>query len=255
MRMLNAALVLPVVLATSSAGADCRYDAPREAQLDAVGLQRIEIDAGAGELRILGRSGSAEISVRGTACASNRGRLEEIELRATRSGDTARIEVTIPSGGWSLFSGDNRLDLEIDVPDSIPLEVLDSSGAVEVSGIASLDLQDSSGSIEIDDVSGDVRVRDSSGSIGIERVGGDIRISDSSGQIEVAEVSGSVTIDEDGSGSIEIVDVERDVRVRRDGSGHIAVRRIGGDFVVDHDSSGGIRHSDVEGAVRIPNKR
>jgi hypothetical protein len=254
MRIVCAGLAVAALLQPRPSAAECRYDAPREAQLDAQGLRVVRIEAKAGELRIHG-SGGDQVRIRGTACASSRDRLEEVALRAERDGDTARIEVEIPEGDWSLFGESSRLDLEIDVPESVALDVEDSSGSVEVSGVVSLSLQDSSGSIDVTDVAGDVSVRDSSGEIEIESVGGDVRISDGSGSIEVRDVVGSVTIDEDGSGSIDISDVERDVRIGRDGSGSIDVERVGGDFTVEHDGSGGIRHREIAGRVDIPRRR
>jgi len=254
MRIVCAGLAVAALLQPRPSAADCRYDAPREARLDGQGLRRVRIEAKAGELRIQGRGGT-QVEIRGTACAPSRDRLEEVVLRAERDGDTARIEVEIPDADWSLFGGSSRLDLEIDVPEAVELDVEDSSGPVEVSGVASLRLQDGSGSIEVTDIAGDVSVRDSSGEIEIESVAGDVRISDGSGSIEVRDVVGSVTIDEDGSGSIDVSDVEHDVRVGRDGSGSIEVERVGGDFTVERDGSGGIRHREVAGRVDVPKRR
>jgi len=237
MRIVSPGLTLAALAALSSpVAAQCDYEAPREARVEASGLRSIVIDAEAGELRVVGRRGSADVEVRGTACASSRRRLEEIQVRVTRSGDVARIETEVPRGGWSLFGGSDRLDLEIDVPDSVPIEITDGSGPVEVRGVAALQLEDGSGSIRVEDVSGDVSVRDGSGGIELERIAGDVRISDGSGGIDVFDVSGSVTIEADGSGGIE-------------------VRRIRGDFLVERDGSGGVRHRDVEGRVQIPQRR
>jgi hypothetical protein len=254
MRIVCAALAIAALLQPRPGAADCRYDEPREAGLDAVGVRRVRVDAKAGALRIHGGTGS-RVEVRGTACASSRDRLEKITLRAERDGDEVRIDVEMPEGDWSLFGGGSRLDLEIDVPESVELDIEDSSGALEISDVASLRLEDSSGSIEVTHVAGDVSVRDSSGEVEIEAVTGDVRISDGSGSIRVRDVRGSVTVDEDGSGSIDVSDVERDVRIGRDGSGSIRVERVGGDFTVERDGSGGIRHRDVEGRVDVPGKR
>ena len=235
----------------------CDYEEPRTATLDAAGLERVVVRARAGSLSIVGKSGLGEVRVEGIACAGKRDHLESVRLVTERTGSTATIEVEIPDTDWSMFSGTSpRLDLEVDVPHGVALEVKDSSGAMEIRGVGSADVQDSSGEIVIEDVSGDLRIDDSSGSIEVSDVSGDVRLEDSSGGIEVRRVGGSVVVDRDSSGSIEVEKVQQNVLVRRDSSGSISVADVGGDFTVERDSSGSIHYEDVEGRVDIPeNKR
>ena len=162
----------------------------------------------------------------GTACAGTADDLDRVELTATRSGSAILIEAhTADTGG--------RLDLLLEVPDTLPLEIDDTSGSVEIADVAAVDLRDSSGGIDIAGVAGDVRVRDGSGGIDISGVGG------------------SVIIEDDGSGSIDITAVGRDVIVEDDGSGSIDVADVGGDFIVRDGGSGGVRHNGVAGRVDI----
>ena len=249
-----------VILSLSAVPAhtdSCRYEEPRTATLDGAGLERVVVKALAGSLVIVGKSGLNEVRVEGIACAGKQDHLESIRLVTERTGTTATIEVEIPETNWSLFSGSSpRLDLEVEVPHGVALDVRDSSGAMEIRGVGSADVQDSSGEIVIEDVSGDLRIDDSSGSIEVSDVSGDVRLEDSSGSIEVRRVGGSVVVDRDSSGSIEIEKVQRDVLVRRDSSGSISVADGGGNFTVERDSSGSIRYENVKGRVDIPaNKR
>lgn len=235
-------------------GDDCDHRAERAASVPASGADLVRIAARAGALRVEGRPGLSEVRIRGEACASHERYLEGIELRAERVGDEVRVEAVMPEmRGFGSFAA--RLDLVIEVPELLPLDVDDSSGVVEIRGVAALRLRDSSGEIDVSDVRGEVEVDDSSGEIRLAGVRGDVRLRDSSGGIEVRDVAGSVLVERDGSGEIDVADVERDVRIERDGSGSISVAGVRGDFVVERDGSGGIRHRDVAGAVRVPGRK
>ena len=238
--MQTASLVSALVLlaATPAAGAAQSDDftAPREGTASASGASRVEVEARAGSLRIEGREGLGEVRVRGTARASDRETLEDIKLVVEREGSTVVVRVEIPDGPGVRFGRWNAaLDLVVEVPSTMALDVRDSSGDAVIRGVASLDLQDSSGDLELENIGGTVRVEDSSGGIYVRDVRGDVRVSDSSGEIEVSRVTGTVTVDHDSSGGIDV-------------SG------VGGDFVVRRDGSGGISYRDVKGSVDIPRR-
>jgi hypothetical protein len=212
-----------------------RYSASRTAQLDAEGVRLVRIDARAGQLTVTGRSGLAQVTVRGTARSNQERYLDDIRLVAERRGDVVRIVVDIPVHDWRLLRNVERaLDLTIELPAGIPVDVRDTSGDVAIAG------------------TGDVAVEDGSGTVTIERIAGDVRVTDGSGDVEVRDVSGTVTIESDGSGNLRIEDVRGSVVVEEDGSGSIAVRRVGGSFTVRRDGSGGIDYVAVQGDVSLP---
>ncbi|MEM7356133.1 MAG: DUF4097 family beta strand repeat-containing protein [Acidobacteriota bacterium] len=231
-------------------GDDCDHTAPREEVIDAAGAELVEIDASAGFLRVLGSDGAGQIQVRGEACASSERLLEDVQLEVRQSGDRVRIDVEIPDSSWGR-SSTARLDLVIEVPSNVAVEIDDGSGSIEVRNVASAEIDDGSGSIEVRDVAGDLAIDDGSGEIEAINVAGEVRIDDGSGAIDLRQV-GSVMIDEDGSGEIDIEEVYGDVMVRSDGSGSISVRDVDGDFTVRRDGSGGINHRAVAGLVDIP---
>ena len=207
-------------------GLQCDLTAPRAAELAVGDATQVTVRARAGSLRIEGRPGLTSVRASGTACAGTADDLDRVELTATRSGSAILIEVhTAETRG--------RLDLLLEVPDTLPLEIDDTSGSVEIADVAAVDLRDSSGGIDIAGVAGDVRVRDGSGGIDISGVGG------------------SVIIEDDGSGSIDITAVGRDVIVEDDGSGSIDVADVGGDFIVRDGGSGSVRHNGVAGRVDV----
>jgi hypothetical protein len=238
MRFQLAALALAVAVPVASRAQN--YDEPRNATVPASGVTLLKVDARAGQLRITGRTDLTEVRVRGTARASSRGVLADIKLEAAREGNEIRVRAIIPEHrDRDCCDWDDQalLDLVIEVPAKLAVDVDDTSGDMTIESVAA--------KVRIDDNSGNIRVRDA---------GGDIWISDTSGGIDIRGVKGSVDIDEDSSGEIEVYDVTGSVHVGRDSSGSIDVSRVGGDFVVEHDGSGSIDYDDVKGKVDIPRK-
>lgn len=262
-------LALLMLIAALPAAADCDHSKSLDATLAVDGAELLEIVAEAGSLRIDGSDGAREVRVEGRACASSERLLDEIELTTRRDGDRLVVigKTDHDQSGWRSYA---RLDLVVEVPSDLALEVEDGSGETRVRNVASLDLVDGSGEIDIADVAGDVRIDDGSGELNLQRVGGDVEIDDGSGSLWLRDV-GSVSSLVDGSGEIEIDGVRGDVRIRDDGSGGIVVRdvtgsvvigsdgsgsirvaSIGGDFTVRSDGSGSISFDDVEGKVSTP---
>ncbi len=235
--LIVAALVVGVTPALQAQWAS-RYSEVRTAQLDARNVRVVRIEARAGGLRVVGRSGVSEVRVRGTARASAERWLQDLQIVAERRGDEVRIVAVIPELDWrrSLGNVERALDLIIEIPAGLAVDVTDTSGDVDVSGAGDVDIEDGSGNVRIESVAGDVRVRDGSG------------------DVEVRDVAGHVTVLSDGSGNLSLYDVRRSVLVEEDGSGDITVRRVGGSFTVRRDGSGGITTSSVEGTISVPSR-
>ncbi len=233
---MKAALSVAILLASAgTAGAswsECNHRSPREATVQAQGARRIRVIAGAGDLKIHGQAGASTVAVHGTACSSRESGLDEIKVIAERRGDEIYVEAAMPDE-W--LGGARGLDLVLDVPSSLPLDVEDGSGSAEIRDVAALKIEDGSGELRIEDVAGEVRVTDGSGDIVIDRVGSVVVESDGSGSMRINGVKGSVVVHDDGSGSIDVSDV-------------------GGDFAVEHDGSGGIAYDGVRGGVTVPRR-
>jgi hypothetical protein len=225
---------------------NCDLTAARNATVEVGDATRVRVKARGGALEIDGRPNLSEVRIAGTACADDQGALDRIELVAERDGSDLLIEARTQGT-------DGRLALVIELPDSLPVVVDDTSGSIRISRVAAVAVDDSSGSIRLDEIAGDVTVKDESGSIDIDEVAGSVTImEDGSGGIDINGVEGSVTIEDDGSGGIDISDVRQNVMIEEDGSGGIYVSDVGGDFVVRRDGSGGIRHDRVDGQVSTP---
>src|SRR5689334_23728248 len=165
-------LALTTVAASASAGwfGDCEYTAPRNASAPVAGLTRIVIIGRAGELRVTGSRGAAEVRAKGTACASDRDMLPKMTLTATRSGSELRIEANMPESDF--WGGSRTLDFEVSVPSDIPLRIDDTSGELNVENVGPADIHDRSGSLHVRDVFGDLSIDDTSGEITVEHVSG-----------------------------------------------------------------------------------
>jgi DUF4097 and DUF4098 domain-containing protein YvlB len=274
-----ALMTLALAPATSLAWGDgCKFTAERAGGVDAKGVEKVVIRAGAGDMKVVGRTAAVRVEARGVACAAKQALLDDTQVSVRREGNIVYVETALPqetAGGWSWGDNDYAyIDLGIALPANIPVEAVDSSGDSDFEDLGSLNFQDSSGDIDIKRIAGLVDLSDSSGDIDVESVGS-IKVRDSSGDIEVEDVRGDVEVELDSSGDIQIVKVAGNVRVRQDSSGNIRVEevkggvavdsdssgdiyaeRVSGDFTVSEDGSGNIGHDSIGGRVSLPsNKR
>jgi len=235
---------------------DCDFRAERSLDVDPKGLSLFKLDTGAGDLVVEGVPGLAKIEIRGKACASEEDVLAGIQLFQQREGAISTVGTKIPDEGhdWSLFGSHYAyMDVRVRMPSGLKLDLRDSSGDLEVSGLTNgLDLKDSSGDILLHDLVGTVNVTDTSGDINVHGISGDFTVlSDSSGDINVDDVKGSAVVEEDSSGDITLKHVTGDARVDRDSSGDINLIDIGRDAVVGADGSGDIVADDVKGNFTV----
>lgn len=231
--------VLLVILITISSWSG-EYNMERELTLDAQAIKLLEIDCGAGFLKVQGVDDAKAIEVQAEIYVSNidRDKAEDflektVRLYLERDGDQAILEsdYEYKNSLWEKIFDDRpnvRIDLTVQVPRTIDLKIDDGSGYIVVEKIdGSVRLDDGSGETTLRGISGDVWLDDGSGEIHISDVGGDVEIDDGSGVIIVRDVSGNVRVD-DGSGSIEIRGVAKDVIIEEDGSGSIDISEVKG---------------------------
>ena len=236
---------------------DCKYEKKIDMTLDLSSSDSLSIIAAAGDLDITGLAGTQEAVIHGRVCASKEDWLKAANIM-TQSGSQALISADLPdiNGGWSLTGNSYiSMDLRIQVPQDLILEVKDSSGDMFLKDVSVATISDSSGDLEIDSGRHAVSIRDSSGDIDIDRSMADVTIeSDSSGDIYVSDIQGSLLVVRDSSGDIEARHIDGDVTVERDSSGGISARDVTGDFSVLRDGSGSITSNNVQGTVNIPEK-
>jgi hypothetical protein len=256
-RLASTLLVASAALVAAGGFAgDCAYSGIREVSVNGGGVRKVRILASAGTLRVAGRQGAREVRARGKACAPSSRVLATVQLTAKRVGDEVRIEARVPSSSLHFsFWTSPSLDFVVDMPATVPLEIEDGSGDMQVSRVASVVIEDGSGDIDVYDVDGDVRLLDGSGDMTIRDVRGGVRLSDGSGDVVVRRTVGSVQVDCDGSGDLEFANIGGSVIVESDGSGSIEADGVGGAFTVANDGSGGIHFARVRGVVRVPSAK
>lgn len=235
------------------------YGEIKELSLSSEGISEMKIECGAGFLKIKGVDGLKEIKVQADIIAGNKKgeKLKEfmdenVELELKRHSDKAVLISRMEPSRFSFFfmkNKDNRIDLTVEVPKEINIEIKDGSGEIELENIkGEVDIDDGSGSMYVSDVNGELQIHDGSGSIGINNVDGKIEIHDGSGELDIKNIKGKTDII-DGSGSIDIKDVVGNITIS-DGSGDINVEKEKGDLDI-HDGSGSLWAIDIDGNVEI----
>ncbi len=278
MRKLAAAslAVSLLVFATIAGAEECRYSAPRNADIDAAGLHSLLLRLGSSDLDIRGVPGLNRIEVRGTACASKQEWLKDMQVSTGRSGDQAKVDAEhyTDTSIFNLF-GDSYayLKLQVRVPQTLAVKIDSGSGDMQANGLASLDVDTGSGDLIADDIAGSVALQLGSGDVRASHVGsvnlrgtgsgdvhvdgvqGDVQADHSgSGDLSFSNVRGSVRVGSTGSGDIGFTDIGRDAEVGSTGSGDVTANGVGGNFTVRATGSGDVRYHDVKGKVSVPNQ-
>jgi hypothetical protein len=229
----------------------------RNLVLPSEGIDTLVIKCGAGSLKLSGVSAGGEIQV----TAQNEGEnFSETDFKAylqknlTLSLHKQANRAILQSDFKQPTKPDQdaRINLKIEIPDDINLDIVDGSGSIGIKALkADLRIDDDTGSIKVKDVTGEVRIGDSSGSIAIEETTGDVFIADGSGSIAIEAVTGNLNI-KDGSGKIKIVDIDGNVTVS-DGSGSIEIQDVSKNvlIIIREEGSGLVEVEGAKGKVTI----
>lgn len=209
--------------------------------LAAEGITQLEIDSGAGFLKVQGVEGlkaievKAEILARGVDEKDMKKFIEDhIKLTLENKGGRAVLVSEVKERLFFSFH-DVQIDLTVNIPEKMDLNVDDGSGRIEISSIAgNLNIEDGSGGIQVEDIQGDVEINDGSGEIEVKEITGNVSIEDGSGSMTVLNVGGNVTVD-DGSGSIDVDGVGKDLILKDTGSGSVNHRNVKGRVIEPND--------------------
>ena len=229
----------------------------RDLSMPAEGIDTLVINCGAGSLNLRGVSPGDKIRIIAQIEGENFSATEfkemirknvQISLDKKTNQSILQSDLKLPVNP----DQDARINLKIEIPETINVNIIDGSGSVDVRALrANLNIDDDTGSIKIKNISGDVRIRDSSGGIVIEDVAGNVFVTDGSGSITIEAVQGDLNV-KDGSGKIEIVDIEGNVTVS-DGSGTIEIQDIEKNvlIIIREEGSGLVEVEGVKGRVTI----
>lgn len=220
-------IVMAMFAASLAEAAWFDYEERRDLELDATGIEELEIESRAGSITVDGTDGdriivNATIRVDERDDAARQLIEDYLDLTLARDGGLAILDA-----GFDHPGVDVSIDLLVRIPAGMNVTIDDGSGSITVGGTRSfVRIEDGSGSIALTDIAG-ASIDDGSGSIEINGSSEDVEIIDGSGSITVRGVAGSVVVD-DGSGSISIVDVERDVIIEESGSGGLKISDVRG---------------------------
>lgn len=253
MRRFLVASMLCVPLAALAAS-PCKYQAPRNLQLDLTGIRGVQIDVHSQDLHLTGSSGAKGFSVTGRACASDQGALDDLQVTHRRDGDQLLVDI----GGnnhlsLSLFgSSYASLEVTVQMPDNLPVTVSVGSGDADVTGVQALKSHVGSGDLHVRRVAGSLGTSVGSGDIDVSDVGSLDLGSVGSGDFKGDGIRGDVRIGSIGSGDVTLRGVAGHVRAETLGSGDLQVHDVGGDFSLGAKGSGDVDHSGVKGKVSVP---
>lgn len=267
-----ACAALLAVSFAAGAAEPCRYSAPRNAEIDAAGLQRLSVQIGPDDLVIRGEPGITKIEVSGTACASREDWLKDVQVETARHGESASV---VARDGdhhvqFSPFGGSYAyLKLDVRVPQALAVKLTEGSGDADVAGVGALDASVGSGDLKVHGIagafalsvgSGDVVASDvgnlalssvGSGDVNVDGVRGEVRVDGvGSGGLGLRHVTGGVSVGSVASGDVKLAGVGGNVALGSIGSGDVGIRDAKGDVTVKAVASGDVRIERAGGSVR-----
>jgi DUF4097 and DUF4098 domain-containing protein YvlB len=224
-------------------------------ELSTKDIHSIHIICGSGYLDVFGVERNDRIKVTATVKISGiaQNMLEEFldkHVLLSLKKRTRKAVLQSEFKNKNLMKADAKIDLTVEVPKSLSVDIDDGSGSIFVTGIAKnlkivdgsgsieirmtagpISISDGSGAIDLTDITGNLEVKDGSGKINIDRVKGNVYIVDSSGSMTIKDIDGSLTVT-DGSGSIEISDVTQNVFIKEAGSGTLEIDGVKGKVIM-----------------------
>lgn len=253
MRRIALALLLFAPLSVYAAD-QCKYQAPRNLQLDLAGVRGVQIDVNSYDLHVNGAPGAKQGVVTGRACASDPSLLDKLQITQRREGDQLIVELGgRNNGSFHLFgSFSTNLEANVQLPPELPLTVRVGSGDASVAGMQQLRSMVGSGDLHASGIAGAFDTSVGSGDVDASDVGSLHAGSVGSGDLRVSGIKGDARIGSIGSGDVTLHGVGGSVRADTLGSGDLGVHDVGGDLSLGAKGSGDVDHSGVKGKVSLP---
>ena len=238
--------------------------------------QSVRVEHKFGEVKVHGESGrevkvSATIRVQANSRDEAQSFADKIQIEVQQTAGGVEVKTVYPDEhAWHIRIGKSpsySVNYDIAMPSDAPLNVRNSFGNTEASGIhPSVDIQNNNGSVSMRDV-GAARVNNSFGSIELTGAGGNVSVTDTNGTVQVSDVKGTLEVrNRFGSittkniqGAATIAGGNGAVTLTDSSSGNITTsfgsvdaRNVKGDLMV-HDSNGNVEIATIGGAADITN--
>lgn len=145
-------LIVAMFAASLADAAFGNYEEQRNLNLDATGIEALQIEAGAGHLDVTGVPGLDRIVVKAIVRVPNsdfdgaRDRIDlDLVLNLERQRDVAALVARFDDSRWH-WGGAPSVDLQVRMPPRIALDVRDGAGRVSVSNVeGDIDIEDAPG--------------------------------------------------------------------------------------------------------------
>lgn len=228
-------------------------DSVKILELPSHGIDMLEIECGAGFLKVTAIENLDKIEVKAEIDADIRDAKDRedfirnrVKLSLEKRGGRAVLISDIKNS--SFFRRNARIDLTVRMPRNMDLNVDDGSGFMQIRDVAGdVRIDDGSGDMELENITGKVEIDDGSGGIDMRNITGNAEVDDGSGDLEIRVINGDLYVD-DGSGSMRISEISGNVVVR-DGSGSIDIDGVDKDVEIKEAGSGGVHIENVKGRV------
>ena len=240
-------------LASTAAAQGNDYSVERKAQASSSGARHIRVENGSGRLIITGKQGVSAVSATAMVRGSSQSAVDAVKLVTERNGDEIIVKTDRPDDRWS-WHNNVSVDLTVEVPSNLQLDVSDGSGGAQIDNVGPLTVDAGSGGVRISNVNGGADISSGSGGARLSNVHGDVTVSSGSGGITISGVTGSVNVRDAGSGGIHVSQITGSLHLGSIGSGSLNADNIGGDLTLDSKGSGSVSYTNVKGHVSVPKR-
>ncbi len=149
----------------------------------------------------------------------------------------------VPGGG-----GNVRLDITLNVPQSVAADVTTQEGDVLLDGLnGSQTVVSNGGAVHLTNVQGTVVVEKSGGSTSVRQVKGSVQVSGSGGDVEITNVSGPVTVTGEFTGLVRFEQLSQGLQFTSSRT-HLTARSIAGKLEMQ---MGSLEASDIAGPLEV----
>lgn len=249
--LLATLLLAPLV---AQARDDCKFQAPRNLQLDLAGVKSLQVDLHSHDLHLNGDAAARTGELTGRACASDQQLLDNLVVTQRREGDVLIVEAGGKNRIMFNLMGRSYADLQLNlkVPASLPVTLNVGSGEAWAASLQRLDAQVGSGELHVSKIAGPLSASVGSGDVEASDIGSLDLGAVGSGDFKVEGIKGNARVGSIGSGDVTLSRVSGSVRADTLGSGDLTVREVDGDLSLGAKGSGDVNHSGIRGKVNVP---
>lgn len=210
---------------------------------------RVTVDTERGDVSIhVGEASDLRVSVKESAWAPTESAADEqmrnVDIVIEQAGNVYHVHPVHQDSLHSRVS----VDLDIDVPKTISVEVSTGHGDIQISGIAGNAIaRTASGDIEIHDIGSDVAADLQNGSAKITGISGTVKLTGRGSDVDLSNISGDATVEGAFVGTVRANNVAKTLRCVSPWS-DLTITRLTGRLEAD---SGDIEVADAHGPMKL----